>query len=72
MARSSRPFRRTRRRGLRHGEEHQGVVEARSFGRRRRALSEIGTVSQQLAQLIEGITTTTEQQAKSANDVATA
>jgi len=31
-----------------------------------RALSEIGTVSQQLAQLIEGITTTTDSRPKSA------
>jgi len=44
---------------------------ARSSRTPRPGLSEIGTVSQQLAQLIEGITTTTEQQAKSANDVAT-
>src|SRR5882762_825665 len=50
----------------------QGVVEgAKLSDAAGRALSEIGTVSQQLAQLIEGITTTTEQQAKSANDVAT-
>src|SRR6266550_346106 len=50
----------------------QGVVEgAKLSDAAGQALSEIGTVSQQLAQLIEGITTTTEQQAKSANDVAT-
>jgi twitching motility protein PilJ len=50
----------------------QGVVEgAKLSDAAGQALSEIGTVSQQLAQLIEGITTTTEQQARSANDVAT-
>ena len=50
----------------------QGVVEgARLSDAAGQALAEIGTVSQQLARLIEGITTTTEQQAKSANDVAT-
>ncbi|HTQ74247.1 MAG TPA: methyl-accepting chemotaxis protein [Burkholderiales bacterium] len=50
----------------------QGVVEgARLSDAAGQALSEIGSVSRQLAQLIEGITTTTEQQAKSANDVAT-
>jgi twitching motility protein PilJ len=50
----------------------QGVVEgAKLSDAAGQALSEIGSVSRQLAQLIEGITTTTEQQAKSANDVAT-
>jgi twitching motility protein PilJ len=50
----------------------QGVVEgARLSDAAGQALAEIGTVSQRLAQLIEGITTTTQQQAKSANDVAT-
>jgi twitching motility protein PilJ len=34
------------------------------------ALAEIGVVSQRLSQLIEGITTTTEEQAKSATNVA--
>jgi len=49
----------------------QGVVEgAKLSDAAGQALSEIGSVSRQLAQLIEGITTTTEQQAKSANDVA--
>jgi len=50
----------------------QGVVEgARLSDAAGQALSEIGTVSQRLAQLIEGITNTTQQQAKSANEVAT-
>src|SRR5215475_3944861 len=50
----------------------QGVVEgAKLSDAAGQALSEIGSVSRQLATLIEGITTTTEQQAKSANDVAT-
>ena len=50
----------------------QGVVEgARLSDAAGQALAEIGTVSQRLAQLIEGITTTTEQQATSANEVAT-
>jgi len=50
----------------------QGVVEgARLSDAAGQALAEIGTVSQRLAQLIEGITTTTQEQAKSANDVAT-
>jgi twitching motility protein PilJ len=50
----------------------QGVVEgAKLSDAAGQALSEIGSVSRQLAQLIEGITTTTEQQARSANDVAT-
>jgi twitching motility protein PilJ len=50
----------------------QGVVEgAKLSDAAGQALSEIGLVSQQLAQLIEGITTTTEQQARSANTVAT-
>jgi twitching motility protein PilJ len=50
----------------------QGVVEgAKLSDAAGQALSEIGSVSQQLAQLIEGITTTTEQQARSANNVAT-
>jgi twitching motility protein PilJ len=50
----------------------QGVVEgAKLSDAAGQALSEIGSVSRQLAQLIEGITTTTEQQAKSANSVAT-
>jgi twitching motility protein PilJ len=50
----------------------QGVVEgARLSDAAGQALAEIGTVSQRLAQLIEGITTTTQQQAKSANDMAT-
>jgi twitching motility protein PilJ len=50
----------------------QGVVEgAKLSDAAGQALSEIGSVSRQLAQLIEGITTTTEQQAKSANHVAT-
>jgi twitching motility protein PilJ len=50
----------------------QGVVEgAKLSDAAGQALSEIGSVSQQLAQLIEGITTTTEQQARSANTVAT-
>jgi len=50
----------------------QGVVEgAKLSDAAGQALSEIGTVSQQLARLIEGITITTQQQAKSANDVAT-
>jgi len=50
----------------------QGVVEgARLSDAAGQALAEIGTVSQRLAQLIEGITTTTQQQATSANEVAT-
>jgi twitching motility protein PilJ len=50
----------------------QGVVEgAKLSDAAGQALSEIGSVSQQLAQLIEGITMTTEQQARSANTVAT-
>jgi twitching motility protein PilJ len=50
----------------------QGVVEgARLSDAAGQALAEIGSVSQRLAQLIEGITNTTQQQAKSANDVAT-
>jgi len=50
----------------------QGVVEgAKLSDAAGQALSEIGSVSQQLAHLIEGITTTTEQQARSANTVAT-
>jgi twitching motility protein PilJ len=50
----------------------QGVVEgARLSDAAGQALAEIGTVSQQLARLIEGITTTTQEQAKSAGDVAT-
>ncbi len=50
----------------------QGVVEgARLSDAAGQALAEIGNVSQRLAQLIEGITTTTEQQAKTANNVAT-
>jgi len=49
----------------------QGVVEgARLSDAAGQALAEIGSVSQRLAQLIEGITMTTEQQAKAANDVA--
>ena len=50
----------------------QGVVEgARLSDAAGQALAEIGTVSQRLAQLIEGITTTTQQQATSASEVAT-
>jgi len=50
----------------------QGVVEgAKLSDAAGQALSEIGSVSQQLAQLIEGITMTTEQQARAANTVAT-
>jgi twitching motility protein PilJ len=50
----------------------QGVVEgARLSDAAGQALAEIGTVSQRLAQLIEGITSTTQEQAKSANNVAT-
>ena len=50
----------------------QGVVEgAKLSDAAGQALSEIGSVSQQLAHLIEGITMTTEQQARSANTVAT-
>jgi twitching motility protein PilJ len=50
----------------------QGVVEgARLSDAAGQALAEIGSVSQRLAQLIEGITTTTEQQAKAAGAVAT-
>ncbi|HKC54093.1 MAG TPA: methyl-accepting chemotaxis protein [Burkholderiales bacterium] len=50
----------------------QGVVEgAKLSDAAGQALSEIGSVSQQLAHLIEGITLTTEQQARSANTVAT-
>ncbi len=50
----------------------QGVVEgARLSDAAGQALAEIGTVSQRLAQLIEGITTTTQQQATSASQVAT-
>jgi twitching motility protein PilJ len=50
----------------------QGVVEgARLSDAAGQALAEIGTVSQQLARLIEGITTTTQEQAKSAGEVAT-
>lgn len=49
----------------------QGVVEgAKLSDAAGQALAEIGAVSQRLSQLIEGITTTTEQQAKAANDVA--
>ena len=50
----------------------QGVVEgARLSDAAGQALSEIGTVSQHLSQLIEGITATTQQQAKAAGTVAT-
>ncbi len=50
----------------------QGVVDgAKLSDAAGQALSEIGSVSQRLAQLIEGITTTTQQQAKAANEVAT-
>jgi twitching motility protein PilJ len=50
----------------------QGVVEgARLSDAAGQALSEIGTVSQHLSQLIEGITATTQQQAKAASTVAT-
>ena len=50
----------------------QGVVEgARLSDAAGQALAEIGTVSQRLAQLIEVITTTTQQQATSASEVAT-
>jgi twitching motility protein PilJ len=50
----------------------QGVVEgARLSDAAGQALSEIGTVSQRLSQLIEGITATTQQQAKAASTVAT-
>lgn len=50
----------------------QGVVEgARLSDAAGQALSEIGTVSQRLSQLIEGITATTQQQAKAAGTVAT-
>jgi twitching motility protein PilJ len=50
----------------------QGVVEgARLSDAAGQALSEIGDVSRRLAQLIETISTTTEQQAKSASTVAT-
>jgi twitching motility protein PilJ len=49
----------------------QGVVEgARLSDAAGQALAEIGVVSQRLSQLIEGITTTTEEQAKSATNVA--
>lgn len=49
----------------------QGVVEgAKLSDAAGQALAEIGSVSQRLAQLIEGITMTTEQQARAANDVA--
>jgi len=49
----------------------QGVVEgARLSDAAGQALAEIGMVSQRLSQLIEGITTTTEEQAKSATNVA--
>jgi twitching motility protein PilJ len=49
----------------------QGVVEgAKLSDAAGQALAEIGSVSQRLSQLIEGITTTTEQQAKAASDVA--
>jgi twitching motility protein PilJ len=48
-----------------------GVVEgAKLSDAAGQALAEIGAVSQRLSQLIEGITTTTEQQAKAASDVA--
>ena len=46
------------------------TLEPKLQDRLSRALAEIGAVSQRLSQLIEGITTTTEQQAKAANDVA--
>jgi twitching motility protein PilJ len=50
----------------------QGVVEgARLSDAAGQALSEIGTVSQHLSQLIEGITSTTQEQAKAASTVAT-
>ncbi|HEY7674956.1 MAG TPA: methyl-accepting chemotaxis protein [Burkholderiales bacterium] len=50
----------------------QGVVEgARLSDAAGQALSEIGTVSQHLSRLIEGITATTQQQAKAASTVAT-
>jgi twitching motility protein PilJ len=50
----------------------QGVVEgARLSDAAGQALSEIGTVSQHLSQLIESITATTQQQAKAASTVAT-
>jgi len=49
----------------------QGVVEgARLSDAAGQALAEIGMVSQRLSQLIEGITTATEEQAKSATNVA--
>ncbi len=49
----------------------QGVVKgAKLSDAAGQALLEIGTVSQQLAQLIEGITATTEQQAKAASAAA--
>jgi twitching motility protein PilJ len=50
----------------------QGVVEgAKLSDAAGQALSEIGDVSRRLAQLIETISATTEQQAKSASTVAT-
>jgi twitching motility protein PilJ len=50
----------------------QGVVEgAKLSDAAGQALSEIGDVSRRLAQLIETISATTEQQAKSAGTVAT-
>ena len=50
----------------------QGVVEgAKLSDAAGQALSEIGTVSQQLARLIEGMTSTTQQQSKAASEAAT-